>query len=246
MAFTDYTILPKFNTVIVDGETAAGVSMAGIPTTVDNIIWRGLQTKGTICFEPNPATGVLPAPGSFTNPNQYIAQVTEAEAIIFAANNPETYYSTSNENVFEGVIYPIGTPIVIYTPDPTQPPESTTTVPPTPEIWETLYWYNNAWVVSSVDPTLTLAGAKATLITALNTSAGAAGRDQARIYSHLQLFAAVGVDTLATADYTGETLGTYQAFLDGQVFVKTATVNAATTVPQLYDFNPNVEPDPNA
>jgi len=246
MAFTDYTILPKFNTVIVDGETAAGVSMAGISPTVDNIIWLGLQTKGTICFEPNPVTGVLPAPGSFTNPNQYIAQVTEAQAIIFAANNPETYYSTANENVYEGVIYPIGTPIVIYTPDTPQPTETTTTVPPSPEAWELLYWYNSAWVVSSVDPTLTLAVAKSTLITEVNTSAAAAGADQARIYSPVQLFAAADVDTLATADYAGETLGTYQTFLDGQVFAKTATVNAATTVTQLYDFNPNVVSDPNA
>ena len=108
-----------------------------------------------------------------------------------------------------------------------------------------MYWYNNAWVVSSVDPTLSLASAKSALIADVNISAATAGTYQARAYSTVQLFDAADVSALDTADYFSVTLGDYQTYLDGQVVSLTATINAATTVPALYGVNPNVEPDPN-
>jgi hypothetical protein len=240
MALTNYTIVPEDGVVVVDGQAAQGVSMAGIPANVHAIVWNGLAGSGQIQYKQNPSTGVLPVPGSFTNVNQYVAQTDEAEAIIYAANNPVTYYSTVDENIYAGNVYGLGDAIVIDTPDTPQPPETTLTTPPTPETWETLYWYNSAWTVSSVDPTLSLVNAKAFLITATQTSAGSLAAEQSRIYSAVQLFAAADVSALPTADYAGDTLGVYQTFLDGQVSAKTATINAATTVPQLYDVNPNL------
>ena len=245
MAFTNYTIVPVDGVVVIDGQAAYGVNMAGIAADVHAIQWYGIRSSGVIEYVGDPITGQIPTPGSFTNSAIYSAQTDEAEAIIFAADNPVTYYSTVNDNIYAGNVYGLGAPIVISTPDPVQPPETTLTVPPTPETWETLYWYNNAWVVSSVDPTLSLVSAKAALIDDVNISAATAGTYQARAYSTVQLFDAADVSALATADYFSVTLGDYQTYLDGQVVSMTATVNAATTVPALYGFNPNVEPNPN-
>ena len=244
MAFTNYTIVPDDGTVVIDGQAAQGVSMAGIPATVHAIVWKGAQGSGQIQYKQNPSTGVLPAPVSFSNANQYSAQTSEAEAIIYAANNPVTYYSTTPNNLFNGVTYELGQEIVIDTPATPQPSNTTTSVPPTPEDWQELYWYSSAWVISSVDPTLSLANAKSTLITATNASASSLGYNQARIYSYVQLFAAADVSILSTADHSGLTLGQYQTYLDGEVSGTTATINAATSVPQLYNVDPTINEYP--
>jgi patatin-like phospholipase/acyl hydrolase len=97
-----------------------------------------------------------------------------------------------------------------------------------------------------VNPNLNLAAAQASLITLIQTSATEQADLQARIYSMYQLSIEASPGTLPTADYAGIDLDTYQAYIDGEVSAMTATVNAATTVPQLYSFDWRVEGDPNA
>ena len=65
MAFTNYTIVPDDGTVVIDGNAAFGVSMAGIPATVHAIQWKGAQSSGIIEYKVDPGNGELPAPGSF-------------------------------------------------------------------------------------------------------------------------------------------------------------------------------------
>lgn len=245
MPFTNYTIVPSDGVVVIDGQAAQGVDMSGIAADVHAIQWYGLRGEGTIEYEIDSVTGELPPPGYFTDPDQFLAQTNEAEAIIYAANNPVTYYSTVDGNIHQGVSYNLGDPIVIDTPNTPQPPSTTTAIPPTPEVYQELYWYNDAWVISSCDPNLSLSEAQNLLGTAVETSAAEQGAHQARIYSPVQFATAPDVTALATADYAGMDLGEYQTYLDGQVSSLQATLNAATATSQLYSFDPTVDGNPN-
>lgn len=245
MAFTNYTIVPEDGVVVIDGQAAQNVSMAGIPPNVHAIQWYGLRGVGDIQYKVDPLTGILPAPGSFSNPNQYITQTSSAEAIIYAFNNPVTYYSTVNGNVVQGETYSLGSPIIVDTPNTPQPNDTTTLVPGTPEAFQSLYWYNDVWVLSSFDPNLSLPEAQNVLTVAVKSSAGSLGDEQARIYTPVQLFAAADVSLLPTADYAGMDLSEYQTYLDNQVNFKLAVINAATNTGQLYGFDPNIDGNPN-
>lgn len=245
MAFTNYIIVPPDQSVVIDGQVASDISMAGIPPNVHAIYWYGVRGVGEIQYKIDPVTGVLPGPGSFTNPNQYITQLNEAESTIYAYNNPVTYYSTVAGNVYEGETFGLGSPIVIDTPNTPQPPETTTLVPGTPEDFQLLYWYNSSWVLSSFNPSLSLSEAQNVLTVAVKSSAGELGDFQARIYSPVQLFASADVSILPTADYAGMDLGEYQTYLDNQVNFKLAVISAATSTSQLYSFNPNIDGNPN-
>jgi hypothetical protein len=245
MAFQDYTIVPEDGIVVIDGNVANNVLMSGIPAGVHAIVWNGLAGAGRIEYDQDPVTGVLPAPGSFSDAADYSDQTDQAEAIIFAKDNPVTYYSTIDGNVYEGSIYDLGQAIIISTPNPLQPPDTTASVPPIAESWQQLYWYSDAWVVSSFDPTFSLSEAKNTLNDAIETSAAEQATLQSRIYSPLQLVQAVDPSALDTADYFSVTLGDYQIYLDGEVASMQAEVNAATTTPSLYSFDPTVDGNPN-
>jgi len=239
-SFTNYTIIPEDGVVVLDGDAAFGVDMTGIPATVHAIQWKGTQSSGTVEYKVDPETGELPAPGTFSSASTYSAQTTEAQAIITAQQNPDTYYSTSDNNTFQGQTYNLGSAIVVTTPDTPQPPNTTTDVPPTPESFQQLYWFGDAWVVSSFDPSLSLSAAKTFLNLAVETSASSQGQNQARIYSTAQLFAAANVSVLPTADYSGTDLGEYQVLLDAEVASLEGTIAAATTTTSLYSFDPNV------
>jgi hypothetical protein len=242
MPYTNYTIIPSDGTVVIDGVAAFGVDMTGIPADVHAIQWYGLRSSGTIEYVVDPITGVLPPQGSFTDPTVYQTYTDEAEQLIYAANNPVTYYVTQNGLVYGDVTYGFGQAIVIDTPSPVQPTGTTADVPPTPQDFQTLYWYNDAWVISSFDPQLALADAQAFLVNVTKTSASEASAYQTRIYSPLQFSSEASPETLPTADYSGVDLGTYQAYLDGEVSATEALINAATTTEDLYGFNPAVDP----
>ncbi len=163
MAFIDYTIVPEDKVVVIDGKVAQNVSMGGILETVHAIQWYGLRGEGTIEYQMDPVTGVLPAPGSFTNPDDYSAQITEAEAIIYAQEHPVTYYSTNPST--------LGQPIVVSTPGWPQPPNTTTQVPPAVTEGNHLYWYEDAWYVWAFDPSLPLPDAKSVMVSETNSTA---------------------------------------------------------------------------
>ena len=239
-SFTNYTIVPQDGVVVLDGDSAFGVSMTGIPATVHAIQWKGAQSAGVIEYKVDPETGELPAPGSFTSAATYSAQTSEAQAIITAQQNPDIYYSTTDSNTFQGQTYSLGSEIVVATPSTPQPANTTTDVPPTPESFQQLYWYSNAWVISGFDPSLSLSAAKTFLNTAVETSSASQGQNQARIYSTAQLFAAANVSVLPTADYPGTDLGAYQILLDAEVASLEGTIAAATTTTSLYSFDPTV------
>lgn len=252
MTFTNYTIVPVDEVVNIDGFSAHGVDMGGIPSDIHSITWNGLSGLGTIEYKANALTGILPPPQFFTDPEIYLTQVNEAQAIIEAANNPITYYSTIDNNVYEGTVYRQGAAIVIYTPNTPQPSNTTTEVPPTgvfppfvPSVThQDLYWYNNAWVVSSVDPSLSLANAKAYLTKKVRISGAEKAALQAGIHSILTLVTSSDPGNLLTADYAPLTLSDYQNYLDGEISLKLAVITGATQVSDLYNFDPNVDPNP--
>jgi len=246
MAYTNYTIVPEDGVVTIDGKSAFEVDMTGIGADVHAIQWYGLRNSGTIEYKPDSLTGELPVPGSFTDPDSYSTQVTEAEAIIQGYENPVTYYVTTSDYPYEGQILQLGWKIVIYNPNTPQPSDTTTLVPPTvTESYQTLYWYNSAWLVSSVDPNLTLSEAKTYLKKEVSRDAALASAEQAGVYSIVQLFNSADVGALPTADYPGVDLGQYQIHLDAEVVSLHAQVDAATAMSELYTFDPVVNRNPN-
>jgi hypothetical protein len=238
MAYTSYSIVPSDLTVTLDGTlTAQGVSMVGIPATVQAVQWDGVRDLGTIEYKVNPVTGELPPPSSFTDPDDYSVQVSEAEAIIDAYLNPVDYYFTQ-EQVFEGGLYLIGqkyTSIVVGHP---APPDTTLLVPPSVPTGQTLYWYNEAWVVSSFDPRLALPQAKSSLISTVTQDGASAVNGELGLYSNVQQITAGDVLTLDCVNFPGSTIGDYQTFVDGVIASETAYINAQTSTENLYSYNP--------
>jgi hypothetical protein len=241
MAFTNYTIVPEDGNVVIDGYLAQGVSMAGIPATVQSVQWYGLRGSGTINYKQNPTTGELPIPAEFTDPADFSTQTTEAESIIYAYQNPVNYYFTQ-ETTYGGVVYFTGNLFVSTEVGWPQPPNTVTVAPPVPTNGQSLYWDGSAWVTASFDITLSLTDAKTSLINSTQYQGASAVNFQASIYSGVQLTTAPDVNALNTRAYPGTTLGQYQTYVDGLTASTVAQINAATTVPDLYPINPAAIP----
>ena len=238
-----YTLFPGTGALAINGETAFGVDYTGIDPTIHCIQWY--NTVGVIEYVSNPVTDVKPLNEEISSMAPYQSYIDQAAAIIYAKNNPAVFYSTITSNVYQGVTYGLGASITIDTPNPVQPPNTTDVVPPTPEPYQSLYWYLNAWVVSSVDPTLSLPQAKASLIDKAKSSGAANADYEARIYSNFQLVTDPNPGILPTADYYAVTLSDYQTYIDGEVASLETQINSASVVSDLYNLNPTIDPDPN-
>ena len=241
------TLFPRDGDAQINTVLAEDVDFTGMDPAIHCVQWYEDLGQGTIEYVGDPITGFKPQNEVIYDITPYMPYALLAQAMIEKADNPDVYFVTAKDLVYGELELVLGDPIEIGTLD-TQPPAQTTQqVPPTPEDYQQLYWYNNAeWVISGFDPNLTLAQAKESLITKVQTSAAEQGNIQARIYSAYQLGSASDIGTLPTADYFGVDLATYQTYLNGEVSTMTATINAATTNSQLYQFDWRVEGDPNA
>ena len=237
MAYTNYTIFPGNQTVVIDNSTAVGVDMAGIPLDVNAIVWNGIAGTGEIQYKIDPLTGILPNPTPYSDPNDYEAQITEAEEIIYAFNNPVIYYFTES-TLYLGRTFELATPFVQTAVGWPAPPNTTTLTPTLTGVGQNLYWYNNAWVTSSFDPNLTLAAAKTSLIQSVIQDGAAAVNAELGLYSPVQQISAPDINALDTATYPGTTIGEFQTYVDDLVASSTAAINAATSTEDLYPLNP--------
>lgn len=237
-----YSLIPVDGSAVIDGNAAFGINYSGINPAIHAVQWYG--TEGDVEYVADFAQGIVPPPERITDITPYMPYVNQALAIIDAYQNPVIVYSTSDSTTYGGISYILGAEIVIDTPNPVPPAQSTPLMPPVPESWQELYWFNNAWVTSSFDPTLSLLQAKQFLIAAVETSAAQNVDNQARIYSVVELATAGVITDLPTADYNGIDLGEYQNIMDAEVASMTAQINAATTQSDLYIFNPNIAPNP--
>ena len=234
------TVVPSDSLIIIDSQAARPIDFTGLDPLIHAIQWYG--TSGWIEFVGDPVTDTKPPNEYITSIAPYQTYIDQAIDIIYWQDNPEIYYCNLDGTVYDGNSFILGQQLVINTPDQILPTTGfTQTAPPSvTEIYTELYWYDDSWLVSSVDPTLTLANAKAYLIQEISVNSASQANNQARAYSLVQLFDSADVNLLSTADYSPATLGDYQTFLDGQVATKTATINSATTVPELYDFDPTI------
>lgn len=235
-------MIPVDGTVVIDGIAAFGVNFSGIDPTIHAIAWYGVL--GEVEYVYNPLTREKPPNLQITSIAPYQDYVNQANEIIYAAQNPEIYYSTISDYAWQGNEFPLGSEIVVSTPNTPQPPNTTVNVPPTCETYQRLYWYGSAWVCSSIDPSLPLVTAKQDLITQMESEAAFHVNVQARIYSSLQLIEAADPGALLCADYPSYTLDAYQTSMNTQVANLTTVVNAATTAPQLYGFDPRINGNP--
>lgn len=237
-----YSLIPVDGTLVVDGIGAFGVDYTGIDPTIHAVQWY--DTIGDVEYVKDPITGAGPANQTITDFTPYMSYVNQAIAIIEAFQNPLVVYSTQDSVLVQGVTYNFGAEITITTVGAVPPVGTTESVPPTPEDFQKLYWYNDAWIVSAFDPILVLADAKTSLISKIETSAAEQADLQARIYSQYQLLTSVNPGTLVTADYPTYDLSSYQAYLDTEVSSMSAEVNAATTTEILYSFDWRVDGNP--
>lgn len=236
-----YTIVPPDNLVLIGSEAAFGVDFNGQLQGVNAIHWWDSYNQGEMEFLPtNPVTGEKPPNVLIDDFSPFTTYVYQAQAILEAQANPAVYYSTIPDNVHQGVTYSLGEAIVISTPNPIQPADTTPDIPPTPESYQKLYWTGTMWVVSAFDITETLSEAQSTLTT-LTLESGAEQVDaQSRIYSSLQLATDADPSALMCADYPTTSLGDYQSLVDAQVSSQLTEIQAATTTEDLYPYDPTV------
>lgn len=243
MTYSTYTIIPEDDTVVLDGKVAFGVDMSTILPGIHAIQWYSIRGYGLIEPDPDPLTGDLAVSTEYTDYSLFQDQIDEAEAIIFAYENPQIFHSTSDTNLYQGIVYDLGQEIVVSTPNTPQPDFTTSLVPPTPEVFQELYWYEDTWVLSGFDPSLTLSAAQNFLEAASKTSAATEVNDQSRVYSTVQLVSAVDITALLSADYPTVNLGDYQTYIDALLAAKILEINNATTTVSLYGFDPNISGD---
>ena len=234
------TVVPSDSLIIIDSQAARPIDFTGLDPLIHAIQWYG--TSGWIEFVGDPVADTKPPNEYITSIAPYQTYIDQAIDIIYWQNNPEIYYCTLDGTVYGGNSFILGQQLVIDTPDQILPTTGfTQTAPPVVvENYTVLYWYDNNWLISSVDPTLSLVDAKSYLIQELRVNSTIEANVQARAHSFVQLFGAADVNLLLAADYPTVTLGDYQTFLDGQVTTKTATINSAATVAELYDFDPTI------
>jgi hypothetical protein len=121
----------------------------------------------------DPETGELPPPGSFTNPDDYEAQVSEAEAIIEARNNPVYYYFTQPTD-YNYNNYKTGDEYVSTEVGHPAPPNTTLLTPPanpSPASAAILYWSGTEFVWLTYPEGSTLQEAQQFTVNATNTTA---------------------------------------------------------------------------
>lgn len=241
----NYTLVPSDNVVVINGVAAFGVDFSGLNPLIHAVQWYGDLNSGYIEYVvTNPVTGQKTPNEEISTFAPYMSYISQAEEIIQARENPTFYYSTVDNNSYQGGLYNLGQTIIVDTPNTAQPPQTTTEVPPTPESFQDLYWFSSQWVISSFDPNLSLLQAQQYLIAEVNSSAASNVNNQARIYSVVQLDQTADILVLPTADYSGIDLGTYQGLMDSEVTSMTNQINAASSQTQLYTFNPNIDPNP--
>jgi hypothetical protein len=237
------TIVPSDSLIIIDGEVANNINFSGLDPAITAIQWYG--AVGQIEYAKDPITSAGLPNQDITSLAPYNSYVTQAQQIIFAQNNPVDYWVNTEAGIqYEGLPYGFGALIRVSDVGWPQPSGTTTSVPPTPDAGQTLYWYSGQWVPSYVDPTQSLSSNKQALITACSVSAAAAMSEQSSSYSTLQLVQSADPTLLPCAYIDSLTLGDYQTYLDGEVSATVAQINAATDNATLYNLNPAIDPIP--
>jgi hypothetical protein len=122
----------------------------------------------------------------------------------------------------------------------TQPANTTNEQPLVGGEGSGLYWYDNQWVNSWFSPEVytTVPEAQEYLIQQTNVVAAGAVNTQLRAYSLIQVLSAPAPTDLISFDYAPMNIVDYQAFIDVQVAARDGIVNAATSLSDLFDFNP--------
>lgn len=237
-------MVPVDGTVVIDGYVAFGVNFTGIDPSIHAITWY--DVFGELEFVYDPLTKVKPPNQDITSLAPYQSYVNQAQEIIYAAMNPQVYYSTINGLAGpNGEELDLGQMLVVDTPNTPQPGNTTTVAPPACDVFQDLYYYGGAWVCSSFNPSLPLSQAKQVLSTEVKSYAASNCSFQSRIYSTLEMVTTPDPGSLPCADYSTVTLSSYQATMDTRSAEMVDSINAATTTNQLYSFDPRVDANPN-
>lgn len=238
MAFTNYTIVPTDLAVVLDGVYYDPVDMTGIPADVHAIQWFGARSEGSIEYKVNPVTGVLPDPGTFTDPADYYNQTQACE-------DPLVVYALADNTTYGTQTYSAGQELIIYQwPHPPVPTGFTEVQPlgslPPQSTWQ---WDGSSWIASPFPITYNLSEAQEYLTAQVNLNASSLVNSQLRNYSIPQLLTAPDINALLTVDSVSSaypTLGQYRTALDAIVSPKLSDISAATAVEDLYTFDPSV------
>ena len=238
MAYTNFKLIVPDNIVILD-DFVVELDLSELGADYSSIHWSGVEKSGVIVHRPDPETGELKANEFFTDPSPWTKYADEADVLRQAILNPAVFYRTEPQ-VTGGEDFPVGSPIVISTPNPVQPPNTTTFAPPAvEESYQELFWYRDTWLVSSVDPTDEVNDAKTALISQAKENAAKNVNLQTRIYSAYQL-TVEDCSNLATADYPGYTVKQYHDYQQSQVDALISQVNKAKKIDDLFNVSPEI------
>lgn len=244
-----YILIPSDESCVVDNQTAFGVDYSGIDPLIHAVSWYDVE--GTIEYVGNPITGAKPNNTIISDITPFLSYILQAQNIINAADNPQYFYATSNESVFDGETFSLGEPLVygLYPPLPGPPPGFTET-PSITASGEGVYlqWTGTNWVAAAFPYNLTLQQAQDYLNTQVNVYAAELINNQLRQFTVADLIAAPDINDLVPTDSVLNgypSIGDYTAAVDAEKLPLYATIASATIVEDLYGFSPAVPEPPN-
>jgi hypothetical protein len=244
-----YTLVPSDSVLLIDGVGALGVDYTGIDPTIHAIQWY--DTTGWVEYVGDPVTQVKPANQQITSIAPYQSYIDNAAGIIDATNNPVTFYSLTDGTIYEGLTYNEGQALVINTyPLPTTPPTGFTDVAPFggSSAYGYFQWNGTSWIAAPFPIAYNLTQAQTFLTSLVNANASALVNNQLRNYSTAQIMGAASVNALLPADSVSNlypTVGDYQTAVNTEIAAQLVSISSATTVNQLYTFDPTVSEPPN-
>lgn len=241
---------PVDQLILIDGQTAYGINFSGIDPTIASVQW--FDVTGFICFEGDLVAGTHPPNQTISDLTQFQSYITQAENIIFAANNPVTYWALEDNTIYDEGVYNAGDPLEIGTyPPPTAPPPGFTDIQPIGSSAAYTTWQldtdTNTWIASSYPITLDLAGAKDYLTKLVQANASALINNQLSSYDAAQIAVAADPELLEPrykAINLYPTIGDYRAAVAVETAPLFADITAATAKNQLYLFDPTVNEPP--
>jgi len=163
---------------------------------------------------------------------------------------PLVVYAEEDGAVYDGITYSAAEQLVIYDqPTPPVPTGFTLTQPfGVVSAYDTWQWNGTAWVSSPFPITLDLAGAQDYLTKLVQANATLLINNQLSSYDTAQIAEAVDPELLEPrykAVNLYPTIGDYRTAVAVETAPQFAAINAATTVNQLYAFDPTVDEPPN-
>lgn len=237
---TQISISKANNTITIEG-TVIPVNLFGIPGTINLILWDTVKSEGLIYYNRDPFEEYCPPPEVITSITPYQSYIDQAAGILpdvvfYVTSTEITGYSVGASQVFQ------------FYPAASAPPTGFTDVEPPALLPGGQYYWTGSSFISSPFPIsiVVLSQVKDYLYREVSSNVATLVDNQLRSYDEAVISKQADPDLLVPADYEVNqypTIGDYRDACNIQAAPLLAEITAASTVLELYSFDPTV-PEP--